>query len=523
MIQATAPAVIDVPSERSSSDGSSWAWWTCLLATTAWTVTFMVLVMRRHDRFATFDFDLGIHSQAIWLMAHDGHGFLTVRGLPALGHHATFAYWLLAPFSWLGAGPHVWNILQVFTLAAVAPLLFHLSHRLGARPWLALFVSLAFLAHPSSQSLIWETFHPDVMGLPWLVGAVIAAVDRRWRVLIPCAVMAMCWKEDFALPIVTLAVVLAWSDRRDRAGLLRAAGLGLLAAVWFVMTALVLMPGLVGGSTHAGTFYGDLGTSMTEVAVNVVRNPSTAWRHLGDSNALYYLLRVWGPFGFICLLAPRWLLLGLPMLTINLLSTAYFVYDPQYHYVSVPLAAAGIASAAAAGKLSRFTNVDGATRRRWFRSAPGPLRTSVGRQGVALGAVVAMVVGSLWLHSLHGVGPWGGKNLPGQWGIADRLELKAAAIRAVPGNAAVAATYSLAPHLSERRRVYTFPNPWRALNWGISGEDLDSPDDVDWLVIDQRHLGPDDLALFTRLANGGGFQVVQAEDDIVVARRIGSG
>ena len=70
---------------------------TVLVLTTLWIIVFGRLIYLRHARFGTFDFDLGIHDQAIWQMAH-GHGFLTVRGLPALGHHATFAYWFFAPF-----------------------------------------------------------------------------------------------------------------------------------------------------------------------------------------------------------------------------------------------------------------------------------------------------------------------------------------------------------------------------------------------------------------------------------------
>ena len=34
-----------------------------------WVVVFGVLVWRRHDRYGTLAFDLGIHDQAIWLMA----------------------------------------------------------------------------------------------------------------------------------------------------------------------------------------------------------------------------------------------------------------------------------------------------------------------------------------------------------------------------------------------------------------------------------------------------------------------
>src|SRR4026209_2666711 len=51
----------------------------------AWIVTFAVLVVRRHDGFWDVDFDMGIHDQSVWLVAH-GRGVLTGPGLPGFRH-----------------------------------------------------------------------------------------------------------------------------------------------------------------------------------------------------------------------------------------------------------------------------------------------------------------------------------------------------------------------------------------------------------------------------------------------------
>ena len=40
------------------------------IAMVVWVVTFSVLVYLKHDRFASVDFDMGIHDQSIWLLAH---------------------------------------------------------------------------------------------------------------------------------------------------------------------------------------------------------------------------------------------------------------------------------------------------------------------------------------------------------------------------------------------------------------------------------------------------------------------
>jgi len=113
------------------------AWDVLAVLVVGWALTFGVLAWQRHDRFASFGFDMGIFDQAVWLAAR-GKSFITVRGLDLFGHHANVAFYLLAPFSWLGAGPHFLNLLQVAALSVSAVPLFLLGRHRGLSPWLAL-------------------------------------------------------------------------------------------------------------------------------------------------------------------------------------------------------------------------------------------------------------------------------------------------------------------------------------------------------------------------------------------------
>src|SRR5262249_42289538 len=84
--------------------------------TLVWIVVFSVLVHLRQSRLWTVDYDMGIHDQSVWLLAHF-RGFSTIRGLQVFGHHATVGYLLYVPFSWLGAGVDFLNISQVVIAA----------------------------------------------------------------------------------------------------------------------------------------------------------------------------------------------------------------------------------------------------------------------------------------------------------------------------------------------------------------------------------------------------------------------
>ena len=171
-------------------------------------VIFGVLVWQRHDRFGSFGFDMGIYDQAVWMAAR-GKSFLTTRGLDLFGHHANVSFYLLAPFSWLGAGPHFLNLLQVGALALTAVPLYLLGRHRGLAPWIALAPAVAFLLHPSTGLLAWELFHPETVAVVFLAFAYLAAAKERWHWYAVLLVVAVGWKEDVALFAFFLGVLLA--------------------------------------------------------------------------------------------------------------------------------------------------------------------------------------------------------------------------------------------------------------------------------------------------------------------------
>ena len=94
-----------------------------------------------------------------------------------------------------------------------------------------------------------------------------------------------------------------------------------------------------------------------------------------------------------------------------------------------------------------------------------------------------------------------------------------AAVLAPAGDDAVAATYNFVPHLTHRRNIYTFPNPWQASNWGVRNEDQHDPATVDWLIIDRTTLGPGPEALLEEILATGEWEVRSTTDDVLVAQR----
>ena len=455
-----------------------------------WAVTFDHLGTLRHDRFGTFGFDLGIYDQAIWLLSRARDPFITVRGLEAFGHHVNVILILLAPFYRLGAGPHFLLLVQIAAQASGAFAVFLLARDRIADRWLAVALGAVYLLHPTSQWLVWEFFHPDAVSIGPLLFAYWAARERRWKWFAVAALVAAMCKEDVALVLVILGLLIAWrGDRRI--------GLGVSAGslAWYVVATRVVIPWQNGIGPFYDTFFGALGSNPLQVAGNVVRHPGSTWDLLRQPDRREYLWRMLAPVAFMPLVSPSTFAIAFPMLAVNLLSSFPYTRDAHFHYSALVLV--GVMIGTVEG-LARVANV------------------SARRVLVAVILTTSIATTVAW-----GPSPVGRDYHRGWWPLQvdSRLAANQAAVAEVPSAAAVSATYIYVPHLTHRTRVYEFPVPWCNINWGVRGEHLDDPSGVQWILVDRRLVDSTGEAVLDRLLKYE-FAVRSDRDGVLVAQRV---
>jgi uncharacterized membrane protein len=172
-----------------------------------WFAFFVTHVGWRHDRFGTFDHDLGIWDQAVWLLS-EGKGFNTVRGLEVFAFHVSPALFVLVPFYWLGAGPNFLDAFMVGALVVGAIPVYLASDHYLRNQWHALIVALAFLVNYAGQWMLQETFHPEVVAITPLLFAYLYAVRTRWWPYALWLAFAVAWKEDVAIAAFMLGFIL---------------------------------------------------------------------------------------------------------------------------------------------------------------------------------------------------------------------------------------------------------------------------------------------------------------------------
>jgi hypothetical protein len=469
---------------------------TLCAAALALTVALFVVAFTRttwtmHDRFGTYGFDLGIYDQGTWLLSRLQAPFVTVRGLDLFGQHASYVLILVAPLYRLWADPRLLLLLQVLFLALPAVVVYRLGARHLGHPAAGLAVAVAYLAYPGVQWAITWQFHPEAIAAGLLALAVLAADRRRHGAMAGLLAMAALCGEELGLVVAGFGALLVVGGRRAVGWRTLGAGLG-----WFLLATFVLVPLANGRQPRLfETAYGIDGSGPRALLQALPTMAGHALQNGLANGGVAYLLLVLVPLLGLPLLAPRWLLPVAPPLLLNLAAVQPEHHQIRFHYLATaaPLLAAGAVAGLA---------VVAARRRRLL----APL-------------LVLLVLVAGVMNWCYGPAPWSRDPVTIPAGPADPVRREALAL--VDPGAAVSAQYNLVPHLAHRPRVYEFPNPFRAVNWGLPGEGHPpaAAGAVRFVVVQRDLLGEDDRQLLDRLQTDPAWRTRLDRDNVVVLER----
>jgi uncharacterized membrane protein len=369
---------------------------------------FALVAVLRHRTFESGRFDLGNMTQAVWSTAHgdvlsvtDLHG----EQISRLGAHFDPVLAALAPLWWLWPSPELLLAVQAVAVAVGAIPLYLLARRhLDGRAAAAL--ALAYLLLPPVQWLTVSDFHPVALAAPLLLAAWLCLDAGRLLPFALFAAAALTTKEHVGLAVAALGVWYALERRRHAAG----AAIALAAGTFALVAALVVVPAFAPAGHAMEGRYDD---------------PAL------DARDLAYAARLLLPLALLPLAAPLALLVALPELALNVLSSTVTQTSVRTHYAATIAPALAVAAVFATARLGRRT---------------------------AYLALAAAAAGAVALGPLGRIDVRAG----------ERDAILRQAVATVPDGAAVTATNALGAHLSERRRIFSFPvlreAEWAALD-----------------------------------------------------------
>jgi len=422
------------------------------LAMSAFTVLFGALAVLRHRAFGSGRFDLGNMTQAVWSTANGDFLSVTdVHGeqIARLGSHFDPILALLAPLWWVWPSPELLLVVQAGAVAAGALPVFWLARAHLDSERAAAALALAYLLYPPVQWLTASDFHPVSLATSLLLFAWWFLDERQLLPFALFAAAALATKEHVGLTIAAMGVWYGIRYREPRTGAVIAIAAGSVA----LLATLVVVPQ-----------FAPAGVSAFESRYDA---PAL------DGRDLSYLAALFLPLGLLPLAAPLALLPALPELGLNLLSSTITQTSVKTHYAATAVPA--LLAATVYG---------------------------VARIGDRAGYVAALAA----LAGAIALGPVGRIDIDA--GPHDAAARRALAV--VPEGAPVSATNALGAHLSDRRRIFSFP----ILR------------DAKWVAVDSTRLTYLDSLRPERarpalaaLRRNPDWRLVFAEDGVLVFRR----
>lgn len=431
------------------------------------------------DAFLANAEDMGIMDQALWNTLHGAVLHQTicnpVSDTNCLGDVSRFAIHfepIMLPLSLLyllAPTPKALMLVQAIVVASGAYPVFWIACRRLSSPLAGVIFAAGYLLYPALQSAVMFDFHAVALSMAFLFFAIYCALTRNNVGLVIACLLALATKEEVPLDVMMLGLAILVFQRRRKMGL----GLILLSLVWLAMALLVMRHFSPVGHSPTAARYNYLGDNPAQAALYLATHPIQVLRHQMLANGGFeYLNRMLGAFSFLGLASPLTLVLCLPALTINLLSSSPSMHIGAHQYSAeiVPFmvfsAISGVAILWRASRLLRpYGSLPlgrlGYLAKRAGGSVGGmglPVWSGVRARRVVLAVLLALAfMGIVVQQRMVNVGALPQVSFWAWPTATTHSELAGAVVALVPAEASVSAQDTLVPHLSQRRYIYQYP------------------------------------------------------------------
>jgi uncharacterized membrane protein len=441
-----------------------------MLAVLSFCIYFCLYLMASHDALQTNAEDLGIMDQAIWSIRHTFVPHQTVcniifdsncaspAGVTRFAIHFEPILYLVALFYLIWSNPKMLLIIQTLVVASGAYPAFWLARLRLRSDFGAVWIAVLYLLYPGLLQAERYDFHAVTFTTALLMFVLYFMYTRRTVWLFVFAVLAMSCKEEIPLVVAGFGIWSVLFQKRWRSGL----ALALIGGIWFGLVVFVIMPhASPTGHPLLISRYADLGSPMHFLSTLLLHPRGFLDHYVWEEHHLAYLRSLFLPVCYIALLAVWVLVLALPTLALNLLSSTPQMYSGLFQYSAeiVPVII--------------FATIEGLVIFLWVLRLVGKclsisrLRSclvgirlrcwwSLARVLVLSSFLCAMLVSTLMIdYTFHSVLPFGqGVQWPQ---VTEHDRVFAKVLRLIPDEASVCAQSNLVPHMSERNKIYLFP------------------------------------------------------------------
>jgi uncharacterized membrane protein len=379
-------------------------------------------------------------SQAAWHVRQGDPPISSLTGTNLVEEQWSF---IALPVLWLTRWIPTTQLLggiQALALALAVVPLWRLARgvfdlRLGTTSAVIAAYALAPAAHAANLS----QFHPEILAVPALAGALLWRRRSRWILYWASIAVILLCRADLGLVVAALGVM-AILDGEARTGMVTV----VVGLAWTVAAVVVLDPELPSGTLTAAQAFAASGTAPLAEVRNLVGDPSAVLGDLFAQGSLPILVALLAPLLFLSLSAPRTLLPAIPVLVLGIAASQAVqeAAEPGVpeSFFGAAMAVVAVVPVTAAGlvALSRIG------------------RRSITRINVDHRIVASIVVASLILFVQNA--PSSPYQQPWEWGGRDMVDTaRVVAVETIDADAALTVSPQLSAEVAERDEVFETP------------------------------------------------------------------
>ncbi|WP_138499393.1 DUF2079 domain-containing protein [Nostoc sp. PA-18-2419] len=428
----------------------------------------------RHELFQSTALDLAIFDQAVYLISQGEQPISSLIGFHILGDHASWIFYPLALLYKIYPTVYWLFAVQATALALGALPTWHLARQARLKESQAVAIAFVYLLYPVVFNANLFDFHPEVIAVPLLLAAVLAARLGQLGWFCLSIFLALGCKEILSLTVAAMGVWLLLFEKRRLYGVIALCA----GVVWFLIATQVIIPFFNSAEATAIGRYSYLGNSVLDIAKNIAFQPGLIFVKAFSLDNLAYLVLLLSPVIWgLSLQGIKPLVGAVPCLALNILAD----YQPQkdliyqYSLPALPFLLLAVISSLAAGK-------------GWLQN----------KRAIILWSLVAFL-------SLAKFTYFGGRYLA----YIDTWQATREAIAQVQTQGSVYTTVKIAPHLSHRKLITLTNADSPPVNLNV----------FDYILLNVRHPGwlsnqEFAISLVNQLKNNQQFKLKYQRDDV---------
>ncbi|MBD2576346.1 DUF2079 domain-containing protein [Oscillatoria sp. FACHB-1406] len=283
----------------------------------------------RHLLFQSSAFDLSIFDQGIYLLSVNRVPIVTLIGHHLLGDHAAFILYPIALLYKIYPSVYWLFLLQAIALASGGWLTEKVALQAGLTRSQSLAIAGVYWLYPVVFNVNLFDFHPEVLAIPAIFGAVWAARAGKIVLYCACVLLILSTKAVLSLTVAAMGIwLLLFEKKRSYGGIAIAIGI-----VWFIVSTQLIIPAFSGREAAAVNRYSVLGNSVSEIILNLLLEPGLVLQQIFTLPNLFYLILLFIPiiWGLSWQnLTPLWGII--PTVGLNLLSASPAQKDLVHQY-----------------------------------------------------------------------------------------------------------------------------------------------------------------------------------------------